>query len=636
MDLVLSEPKVFFNIAAFFLTLPVLFFSLYYHSSSKQSRYFTFFICTILLSATMETVRTLSYHYPYAPDSTYLFPRIIQSLNFITTTTMLLSSTLYFNSIIEKPTKFSRVFVITNVSVFIIYSIICLMNIRLGWIVSYDPAIRKYDLIRGPLYSYVGYGVPIYMVIMIIVVFTYNINYYPREIKLTMVFSLLSSSVFMIGQPFVANYVSIVPFGTTVTLYIWFLALENGEYKRLQKVSAKLTMAQQEAVQANNAKNAFLTNMSHEIRTPMNVILGLNEMILNSNDQKEIQQYASDMHDSGKNLLSIINNILDYSQLEFNQFEIVEAEYHLWDFLENVKTEFTPPARIKGLNLSVDVDENLPDYLYGDSYHITQVLRNLILNSIKYTTKGSVLLRIRGRAENSVCNLVFDVEDTGDGIRNEDLLQLFHGFQHLETIQRNEIQGIGLGLAICHKLVTLLNGTISFETKKGMGTRFSVSLNQKIVSDENVSARKKHAVNQAETISEHQKAPDCNVLIVDDNSINLIVASGLLKKTEAKIHTCESGQTCLELMKKEKYDIIFLDFKMPVMNGVETFVKSREMPENLNLSTPVVLLTATISQELQNQYSSLGFADYIYKPIDRDKLYDVFFRNIPANLVKTN
>ncbi|MBP5358068.1 MAG: response regulator [Treponema sp.] len=636
MDLVLSEPKVFFNIAAFFLTLPVLFFSLYYYSSSKQSWYFTFFICTILLSATMETVRTLSYHYPYAPDSTYLFPRIIQSVNFITTTTMLLSSTLYFNSIIEKPTKFSRVFVITNISVFIIYSIICLMNIRLGWIVSYDPTIRKYDLIRGPLYSYVGYGVPIYMVTMLIVVFIYNINYYSRQIKLTMLFSLLSSSVFMVGQPFVANYVSIVPFGTTVTLYIWFLALENGEYKRLQKVNAKLSVAQQEAVQANKAKNAFLSNMSHEIRTPMNVILGLNEMILNSNDPQEITQYANNIHDSGKNLLSIINNILDYSQLEFNQFEIVESEYHLWDFLENVKTEFSPPARLKGLSFSIDVDETLPDSLFGDSYHITQVLRNLILNSIKYTPKGSVLLRIRGTKDDSNCNLVFEVEDTGDGIRNEDLLQLFHGFQHLESIQRDEIQGIGLGLAICHKLVTLLGGSISFETKKGVGTRFTVTINQKVLSEENVANRKQHTVNQAERISREFKAPNCNVLIVDDNSINLIVASGLLKKTEAKIHTCESGRTCLELMKRKKYDIIFLDHFMPEMDGVETFKRSLEMPDNLNLSTPVVILTANYTPKLYEYYSGEGFADYIYKPIDRDRLYEVFFRIIPKNLIVQN
>ncbi|MBO4320826.1 MAG: hypothetical protein J5857_10215, partial [Treponema sp.] len=329
------------------------------------------------------------------------------------------------------------------------------MNIRLGWIVSYNPAIKKYDLIRGPLYSYVGYAIPIYMVTMMIVVFIYNINYYHKQIKLTMIFSLVFSGSFMILQPFIAKYVSIVPFGTTISVYIWFLAVENGEYKRLQKTNAKLLVAQQEAVQANRAKNAFLINMSHEIRTPLNVILGLDEMIISSNDQGEIQKYAVDIHDSGKNLLSIINNILDYSKLESNKFSLVESEYHLWDFLENIKTEFTPQAKIKGLNFSIDVDENLPDNLYGDSYHITQVLRNIILNSIKYTENGSVSLRIRGKEADSTLSLLFDVEDTGNGIRDEDILQLFQGFQHLENTNRTEIQGIGLGLAICHKLTSL-------------------------------------------------------------------------------------------------------------------------------------------------------------------------------------
>ena len=160
-----------------------------------------------------------------------------------------------------------------------------------------------------------------------------------------------------------------------------------------------------------------------------------------------------------------------------------------------------------------------------------------------------------------------------------------------------------------------------------------MSLDQKVLSGESVADRRKHAVNQAEKISEHQTTPDCNVLIVDDNSMNLVVASGLLKKTEAKIHTCESGRTCLELMKKKKYDIIFMDHFMPEMDGVETFRKSREMPDNLNLSTPVVILTANYTPEQYSYYSGEGFADYIYKPIDRDKLYEVFFRIIPKSLI---
>ena len=637
MELFLSEPKVFFCAASFFMTLVVLFFSCFRRSSNKTNKLFILFLISILIADVMETTRTLSYHYPYAPDSTYFFPRFMQSMNFITSTFMLLTSTLYVNSLIEKPNKFSKAFVVINVSVFIVYSIFCILNIKLGWIVSYDPSIRKYDLVRGPLYSYIGYSVPIYMIAMMILVFIKNINHYPKRTKLTMLYSLIASSGFMILQPFVANYVTIVPFGATVTIFIWYLAIENADYKKLQKTISKLTVAQQEALAANKAKNAFLANMSHEIRTPLNVILGLGEMIQNSNSQEEIHEYALDIHDSGKNLLTVINNILDYSKLEFGKLEIIHGEYHLWDFLETIKTEFLPLAKEKNLEFDIEVEQNLPDNLYGDCYHLTQILRNIISNSIKYTTKGAINLRVMGTQENSTVHLVFEVKDTGDGIRNEDLPQLFHGFQHLDKIQRSKIQGgTGLGLAICHKLISLLGGSITFKTKENVGTIFTVQLDQKITSEGTVADRKTHTLDQAEDIKEHISAPNCNVLIVDDNSMNLVVASGLLKKTEAKIHTCESGRTCLELMKKEKYDIIFMDHFMPEMDGVETYRKSKEMPDNLNLSTPVVILTANYSPKLYEYYSGEGFADYIYKPIDRDRLYEVFFRTIPKELIIKN
>lgn len=638
MDLVLSEPKIFFNIASLFLNLVVLVFSIkrFYQThffQNKQSNYFCLLILSILIAATMEIVRTLSYHYPYASDSTYFFPRFIQSINFITSTFMLLCCTLYLNSLIEKPTKFSKVVFIVNFTIFTLYCIICLLNIKLGWIVSYDPAVRKYDLVRGPLYGPVGYLVPIYMITIEVLIFIYNINLYTKQIKWTILVSILASSVFMIIQPMVSNYVSIVPFGATISLYIWFIAIENDDYKKLQKVIGKLSLAQQEALQANNAKNAFLTNMSHEIRTPLNVIMGLDEMILSTRNKEEIRNYAQDIYDSGKNLLSIINNILDYSKLESDKLEIIKAEYHLWDALEIIKTEFMSSAQNKGLDFSLDIDESLPDNLCGDIYHISQVLRNIISNSIKYTSNGYVKITVRGEREDTTLHLVFEVQDSGNGIRDEDLLQLFHGFQHLETTKRTYIQGIGLGLAISHKLISLLKGRLSFKTKKGMGTSFTISIDQEIIADGSISERKEHAVNQAEKISEHQTAPECNVLIVDDNSMNLVVASGLLKKTEAKIHTCESGRTCLELMKRKKYDIIFMDHFMPEMDGVETFKKSRKMTDNLNLSTPVVILTANYSPELYDYYSGEGFADYIYKPIDRDKLYEVFFRIIPKSLI---
>lgn len=636
MELVLSEPKVFFNIASFFLTLVVLVFSLRRFPTTRQSRYFCLFIISILVAASDETLRTLSYHFPFSPNSTFFFLRFIQSMNFITSTFMLLCYTLYMNSLIDAPTRFSKCVLVTNITIFVIYSIICIISIKTGWIVSYDPAIRRFDLVRGPLYLYVGYFVPVYMITIEVVIFLYNINSYPKKIKWTMLISILASGGVMFLQPMVANYVSIVPFGATVSLYIWYLALENGDYKKLQKVQTKLAAATHEAQLANEAKNAFLTNMSHEIRTPLNVILGLDEMILNSNNEKEIQDYAADIHDSGKSLLAIINNILDYSKLESDRMELVAGEYHLWDFMETIKTEFEPQAKSKGIDFFINIDENLPDYLYGDLYHLTKILRNLILNAIKYTEQGSITLSVSGTEKDSKLNLVYEVEDTGKGISDEDLPGLFHSFQHFDTIRRNDMQGTGLGLAISHKLISLLGGTISFNTKKGNGSKFKVNISQKIVSPGTVAERRKHAINQEREISGHLKAPGCKVLLVDDNPMNLVVASGLLKKTDAKIHTCESGRICLELMKKEKYDIIFLDQFMPETNGIETFKQSKEMPGNLNLSTPVVLFTANVDPEKYGYYTGLGFADYVFKPIDRDKLFEVFFRIVPKELIISN
>lgn len=404
--------------------------------------------------------------------------------------------------------------------------------------------------------------------------------------------------------------------------------------------SEQLRAASLVAEKSNAAKSDFLANMSHEIRTPINAMLGMNEMILRESGDERVRTYAGNIDSAGKNLLSIINDILDFSKIEAGKMEITDAPYQLSTLLIDVSNMIMFRAQSKNLQFFVDVDETLPDGLYGDEVRIRQVLVNVLTNAVKYTNEGSVTFSVSGmpyetETEDQI-HLLFMIEDTGIGIKEDDIKKLFHKFERVDLSQNKTVEGTGLGLAITQSILNLMDGEISVESEYGKGSTFTIILPQKIVSNETVGnfhARFKSGRKELQSYRESFRAPDADILVVDDTAINLTVIEGLLKQTEIRIDTALSGEEALKYTLKKSYDLVLMDQRMPKMDGMEALQHIREQEGGQNRETPVIALTADAVQGAKSRYLQAGFADYLSKPVDGNTLEAMIMKYLPEEKV---
>ncbi|MBO6291043.1 MAG: response regulator [Selenomonas sp.] len=404
--------------------------------------------------------------------------------------------------------------------------------------------------------------------------------------------------------------------------------------------SEELKRAKAMAEEASRAKSNFLANMSHEIRTPINAVLGMNEMILRECEDRHILAYAEDVKAAGSTLLGIINDILDFSKIEAGKIEIIPVEYDLLGSLNDLVTMIQVRAESKNLSLVLNFDPNLPRRLYGDEIHIKQVITNILTNAVKYTEKGSVTFSVGfDRSEEAPDEVLLhvSVKDTGIGIKQEDLKKLFSEFERIEEKRNRKIEGTGLGMAITGKLLRMMGTELQVHSVYGSGSEFYFSLRQKVVSWEPLGdyqeARQAH-------LSEHKKyqekfvAPDACVLVVDDTPLNLVVFKGLLKQTQIQIDTANDGDEGITLSREKKYDLIFLDHMMPGKDGIETLKYMKAMPDNPNLETPVISLTANAISGAREEYLAAGFQDYLTKPVDSTKLESLLIQYLPQEKVR--
>lgn len=420
------------------------------------------------------------------------------------------------------------------------------------------------------------------------------------------------------------------------------------------KAQGELLEEKVRAESASNAKSDFLANMSHEIRTPINAVLGMNEMIIREDNRaldvaesdpmlvqealENINVYAGDVKKAGHNLLAIVNDILDFSKIEAGRMELAEAPYQLSSLINDINNMIMFKAQDKGLVFNLEADPSLPDELSGDEVRVRQILTNLLNNAVKYTEKGSVILKLRGKKQDeNTLILTIVVWDTGIGIKPEDKEQLFNKFERLEMDRNSTVEGTGLGLAITHNLIELMGGNIEVESEYGKGSIFTVNIPQKIVSGStlgDLQTRLKDNAPGNRPYKESFRAPDATILIVDDTRINLTVAVNLLKNTKMKIDTATSGEEAVNMASKTRYDVIFMDQRMPGMNGTEAFHKIRETENGASKDVPVICLTADAVIGAKERYLSEGFSDYLTKPIDNFALEKLLMKYLPDGKVE--
>lgn len=398
-------------------------------------------------------------------------------------------------------------------------------------------------------------------------------------------------------------------------------------FRIYKKQQVFLTQAREEAMEANRAKSTFLANMSHEIRTPINVMLGMNEMILRESESREVVQYAKSVEKAGNYLLSLINNILDITRIESKKLDIIEEKFSLRQLVQEVCLIGAKQAEAKNLEFVVDVEETLPKYLEGDALHIKQVILNLINNAVKYTKKGEVFLEVCQEEK----QISFSVKDTGIGIKKEDMEALFDMFMRADIKRHRNIEGSGLGLTIAKELCEQMGGHIQAESIYGKGSNFTVYFPLKDAGTEKIGQWK---VVEGEPVQEKRKkffASEAQILLVDDSEQNIQVITSLLRRTGVQLDTAASGFECIEKVRNKKYHLIFLDYMMPEMDGIETFHRLKK--EVNGQSVPVIALTADVSTGIHQHFLSEGFSDYLSKPVMWEKLEELLLQWLPAELV---
>ena len=436
------------------------------------------------------------------------------------------------------------------------------------------------------------------------------------------------------GRRIITNY-----FGATLGLFLLYFSVETPDYKALSKTMQKLEEETERAESANRSKSDFLANMSHEIRTPINAVIGLNEMILRESTDEQVKAYALDVDSAGKNLLAIINDILDFSKIEAGKMEIVDAPYRLSSVINDVAVMTSFQAQSKGLTFEVEVDASLPDHLVGDEVRLRRVIANLLSNAVKYTHEGGIEFIVRGKWEGIMLVLEILVKDTGIGIRAEDLPKLFSRFDRLDMAKNNTIEGTGLGLAIAGSLTGMMGGNINVESVYGKGSTFTVILPQKVTSKEPIGDYRKRFEQIVQKSDEHKEtfiAPDARVLVVDDTSVNLTVMKGLLKHTKMQIDVASSGMNALEQTFDTPYDLIFMDQRMPRMNGTQALLRIRSQVGGVNTETPVICLTADAVVGAKERYMAEGFTDYLTKPVESEALNRVLRSCLPPDKILQN
>lgn len=592
--------------------------SIKYKNISKANKSFTWTLVLMIISCSIEILVTITRTYPHVFHPFVM--HVMRSSYSIANGMLAIFVYIYARSYSD---FFGRKKNWADYSVLaagVFYVLISIVDIPTG-IVTWFEEDGTY--VHGPLYiiTYAGVGV---ILLFALVATIKDRRFYTKDqfISINLLYGI--TAVATVTEIAISSRVLLIMFGITVGLLIVSMSLESPDYAKAVAAKEEAERLRKEADQANSAKSDFLARMSHEIRTPMNAIMGMNEMILSTTHEEQTKVYSSDAYNAAYNLLDIINDILDFSRIESGKLSLINDKYSLSMILRDLWIMFKAKSNEKGLLIDFQIDKDLNDEYIGDRVRIRQILINLLNNAIKYTDEGKVTLKVsRVSSDEKQDGILFEIIDTGRGIKEEDKWKLTEAFARIEEDKSINIAGTGLGISITTSLLGLMDSKLMVDSEYGKGSNFSFKLieekaGDKKIEDYSVASTEEIVVTESKAETKGKK-----ILCVDDTPLNLKVFRAFLKDTAADIDLAESGKDALVLTAQNHYDLIFMDHLMPEMDGVECFKEIKKQEDGLNTETPIIVLTANAIKGAREKYIEIGFKDALFKPYSRDDLVKV-------------